>query len=240
MANVTFHHFYRKIMSKNRIIVLIDGFNYYHKLKEYQQKFNKCVKWLDYRSLVESWLTESDDKDNLQIYYFSALAKWRGADSVNRHKIYIKALEKRGILPIYGEFKEKKIHRCKSNEKCSSCSCIPDKQKLIRHEEKNSDVNLAITLIEKTLKNEYDKCFILSADNDFASAICRALELDPNKKIIIQPPPLAQKSKSRKRDYAIDNLEHCAKTKALLTNFYTIIKHQFPDNFNGLINPWKI
>ena len=227
-------------MSKNRVMVLIDGFNYYHKLKEYQQKFNKCVKWLDYRSLAESWLNDDDDKNNIQIYYFSALAKWRGAASVKRHKTYISALEKRGIVPVYGEFKEKKIHRCKSNEKCSACTCPPENKKLIRHEEKNSDVNLAITLIEKTLKDEYDKCFILSADNDFASAISKALTLNPNKKIIIQPPPLAQKNIPQKRAYAIDNLERCAKSNALLTNFYTIIKHQFPDNFEGLINPWKI
>lgn len=227
-------------MSKNRILVLIDGFNYYHKLKEYQQKYNKCVKWLDYKSLIESWLTDDDDKNNVAIYYFSALATWRGADSVKRHKTYIKALEKRGIKPVYGEFKEKKIHRCKSNEKCIDCTCHPEHTKLVRHEEKNSDVNLAITLIEKTLKDEYDKCFILSADNDFASAICKALELNSGKKIIIQPPPLAQKSIPPKRAYAIDNLEHCARTPALLTNFYTIIKHQFPNDFEGLINPWKI
>ena len=225
---------------KNRILVLIDGFNYYHKLKEYQRKYNKCVKWLDYRSLIESWLSEEDEKESIEIFYFSAIAHWRGAAAVTRHKTYIKALTKRGIIPVYGEFKEKKTHRCKNDEKCVNCIQTPDKKKLIRHEEKNSDVNLAIMLIEKTLKNEYDKCFLLSADNDFSSAIKRAKEIDPTKKIIIQPPPLPQKKIPLKKEYAIDNLEHSSGCKALLTNFYTILKHKFEDEFEELKNPWKI
>lgn len=227
-------------MKKNRVLVLIDGFNYYHKLKEYQTKYNKCVKWLNYKSLAESWLADDDDKEGMQIFYFSAIATWRGAESVIRHKTYIKALEDEGIIPVYGEFKQKKTHRCKSEEKCSNCTCEPDKKKLIRHEEKNSDVNLAITLVEKSLKNEYDKCFVLSADNDFASAITKARELNPNVKIIIQPPPLSRKKPVQKREYAIDNLEHCSGNKALLTNFYTILKHQFDENTCKYPNPWKI
>lgn len=225
---------------KNKILVLIDGFNYYHKLKEYQEKYNKCVKWLNYRSLVESWLSDDDDKESVEMYYFSAIATWRGMESALRHKTYIKALKSQNINVVLGEFKQKKTHRCKSNEQCTNCTCTPDKKKLVRHEEKNSDVNLAITLIEKSIKNEFDKCFILSADNDFATAITKARELNPKIKIIIQPPPLSRKKPALKREYAIDNLEHCSDNKALLTNFYTILKHQFKDNFNGIANPWKI
>ncbi len=227
-------------MKKNKILVLIDGFNYYHKLKEYQETYNQCVKWLNYKSLILSWLSDEDNKDSIEIYYFTAIANWRGIEAVKRHKTYIQALEKTGIIPIYGEFKEKKIHRCKDNEKCKNCNTKSDKHKLIRHEEKNSDVNLAITLIEKTLTNEYDKCFILSADNDFSSAIKRAKSLSKDKKIIIQPPPLPRKKCAKKRDYAIDNLENCCQNPALLTNFYTIRKHQLPNNYMGLENPWKI
>ncbi len=225
---------------KNRILVLIDGFNYYHKLKEYQNKYNKCVKWLNYKSLAQSWLKEDDDIDSMQIYYFSAIANWRGVESAKRHKTYIKVLEHAGINVVLGEFKQKKTHRCKDNEKCANCICIPDRKKLIRHEEKNSDVNLAITLVEKSIKKEFDKCFILSADNDFATAITRAKELNPDIKIIIQPPPLSRKKQALKREYAVDNLEHCAETQALLTNFYTILKHQFEDKIAGVENPWKI
>lgn len=103
---------------KNRILILIDGFNYYHKLKEYQEKYNKCVKWLDYRSLAESWLSEDDDIGSMEIYYFSAIAHWRGTESAKRHKTYIEALKTRSVNIVLGEFKQKKIHRCKLDEKC--------------------------------------------------------------------------------------------------------------------------
>lgn len=226
-------------MDKKRVLVLIDGFNYYHKLKEYQDRYQKCVKWLDYSSLANSWL--APDEQIIGIYYFTAIATWRGADCVLRHKTYIEALKTKGVIPVLGEFKKKKVDRCKEKEKCVNCNCEPEKKrKLPRHEEKNSDVNLAITLIEKTIKNEFDKCFILSADNDFASAIARAKQLNPNIKITVQPPPLPRKKPALKRDYAIDNLEHCAGSCALLTNFYTILKHQFPDKYQGLVNPWII
>ena len=67
-----------------------------------------------------------------------------------------------------------------------------------------------------------------------------ARELNDKVKIVIQPPPLPRKRLAQKRDYAIDNLENCSGNTALLTNFYTIQKHQFPDEYCGLINPWKI
>ena len=227
-------------MEKNRILVLIDGFNYYHKLKEYQAKYGVCVKWLNYKSLIKSWLKEDDDFENIEIFYFSAFARWRGKDAVNRHKTYICALKKVDIQLVLGEFKVKRTNRCKNSEKCSNCNHTPEKTKLIRHEEKNSDVNLAVKLIEYTLTDKYDKCFILSSDNDFASAIKRAKEINPNKTIIIQPPPIAKKGEVLKREYMVDNLENCCKTPALLTNFYTIRKHQFPDKFKGLHNPWLV
>lgn len=228
-------------MNRNRILVLIDGFNYYHKLKEYQKHFKECVKWLNYRSLVESWLKEEDDKSAVEIFYFSAIARFRGADSVMRHKSYIRALEKVNInCNFLGEFKPKKLKKCSSNERCCSCNHIQDNKKLSRWEEKNSDVNLAITLIEYTILNKYDKCFILSADNDFSSAIKRAKQIAPNKTIIISPPPLSQKKTPLKRQYMIEGLENACQKEALLTNFYTIKKHQFPNNFAEIINPWFI
>ena len=71
------------------------------------------------------------------MYYFSAIANWRGIESAKRHKIYIKALENSGIKIILGEFKQKKTHPCKDNKKSINCNCTPDRKKLIRNEEKN-------------------------------------------------------------------------------------------------------
>lgn len=226
-------------MSGNRILVLIDGFNYYHKLKAYQKHFGECVKWLNYRSIAESWLQDIDDKNSVEIFYFSAIARFRGAESAARHMNYIKALESVNIKCVLGEFKAKKLQKCCNHERCLNCESEQDTKKLQRWEEKNSDVNLAITLLEHTISDKYDKCFILSADNDFASAIKRAKEIAPEKRIIISPPPLSQKQIPQKRQYKIEGLESACQSTALLTNFYTIKKHQFSDEFRGIKNPWK-
>lgn len=48
-----------------RILVLIDGFNFYHRLKDYQYRFKTCVKWLNYKSLMLSYFKDETDKENV-------------------------------------------------------------------------------------------------------------------------------------------------------------------------------
>jgi len=227
-------------LKKNRILALIDGFNYYHRLDDYQKHFKECVKWLNYRSLVESWLQDTDDTNSVEIIYFSAIARHKNAETVNRHKKYIQALEYADIKPVLGNFKPKKIVKCLNHERCQNCSSTQDKKKLQRWEEKNTDVSIAITLLESALRDNFDKCFLLSSDSDFIPAIQRVKEISPEKKIIICPPPLPRKKLPLKREYQVEALEDACQGKALLTNFYTIRKHQFLYEYNGLENPWKV
>ena len=83
-------------MDKKRILVLIDGFNYYHKLTLYQKRHNVCVKWLDYMSLLKAAIKSHLGTDNfeLDVVFFTAIAHHRKKDSQQRHKLYIKALIK--------------------------------------------------------------------------------------------------------------------------------------------------
>ena len=226
-------------MSGNRVLALIDGFNYYHRLNEFQQKSPRCVKWLNYRSLIESWLSD-EEKQHLEIIYFSAKAKHRGADVILRHNIYIQALESVNIRCILGEFKPKGIKKCRQCERCNGCNSQQDNKKLERWEEKNTDVNIGITLLEYTIYNKYDKCLLLSSDSDFIPAVKRAKEINPNNKIIICPPPIARNKPAKRIEYNIDGLEQASKCRAWLTNFYCIKKHQFQDNYMDIENPWKI
>lgn len=101
-------------------------------------------------------------------------------------------------------------------------------------------MSIAITLLEYSIRDKFDKCFLLSSDSDFIPAIKRVKEVAPEKKIIVCPPPLPRKKLPQKREYQIESLEDAYQCKALLTNFYTIKKHQFSDNFNGLENAWKV
>ena len=217
----------------SRILVLIDGYNYYHRLDDYQKKYNECVKWLNYRNLIESFL-DDEDKQNVKVVYFSAIAEHRSENCQTRHKIYIKALKSANIEIILGKFKEKYITRC------YNCKTSITKEDLKRHEEKNTDVNIAIKLLELAIQDQFDKCFILSSDNDFSSVIKRTKELCPLKQIIVCPPPLPFKN-PRRAIYCIKELQTVTSQKPLFISWNKIKHNQFSDCINAeIVNPWQI
>ena len=220
----------------SKILILIDGFNFYHRLNDYVKAKGENVKWLNYKALMECYFNDLD-KNIFEYVYFSAKAIHRGEACVKRHDVYIKALESQGINIVLGKFKEKKINRCSCGEKCVGCNHKVDRTKLSKHEEKNTDVNIAITLIEKAMSKAYDSCYILSSDSDFDSAIERAKELYPEGRIVLVPPPLVNKSK-RKNPYYIKNTKNLTKSNPLFVSWENIKKSQFPDRFNDLENPW--
>ncbi len=211
-----------------KILVLIDGFNYYHKLDNYQKNQNICVKWLDYAALlkaaIQNHLKQSDFE--LEIIFFSAIAKHRRIESQNRHKTYLKALKQAGVKVVLGEFKEKGIYPC------PNCKQRKRSEQIIKHEEKHTDVNIAITMLEKAMTNSFDRVYLLSEDNDYVPVVKRVKELFPKKEIIICPPP--------QRQYSVHSLLAASGESDFYRFRWKQIKHfQFPDNFNGLINPWK-
>lgn len=216
-------------MSKKKILVLIDGFNYYHKLTLYQKRHNICVKWLDYMSLLNAAIKShlKTEEFELEVIFFSAIATHRGLDSQIRHRTYLKALQQSGIKVVLGEFKEKYIYPCKD------CNQKQPNEKILKHEEKHTDVNVAITLLEKAMTNSFDRAYLLSEDNDYVPVVKRVKELYPNKEVIICPPP--------QKNYCV----HSLLTASGESDFYRFrwnqIKHfQFPDEYNGLINPWHV
>jgi uncharacterized LabA/DUF88 family protein len=96
---------------------------------------------------------------------------------MQRHKTYIDALETRNVMTVLGHFKKKKAH-------CNAC-----KAQWVTREEKESDVNIAITLLNEAHLDRYDKAFVITADSDLVPAIDMVLDTFPNKEIIVLTPP---------------------------------------------------
>lgn len=217
------------INNNKRVLVLIDGFNYYHKLKNYQKNNAVCVKWLDYMSLLKAAIKShlKTEEFSVEVIFFSAIATHRSIESQVRHKNYLKALKLSGIQVILGEFKEKYI------APCSDCKQKTQTEKILKHEEKHTDVNIAITLLEKAMKNEFDYAYLLSGDNDYVPVVKRVKELCPDKNIIISPPP--------QKNYCVHNLVTASGEKDFYRFNWRQIRHfQFPDNYNDICNPWSI
>ncbi|MFO7828655.1 MAG: NYN domain-containing protein [Bacteroidales bacterium] len=153
-----------------KVIFFIDGFNLYHSLAN--KRFNK-YKWLDLKTLIEKFITK---KENIEkILYFTALTTW-SQNKMNRHKVYIKALELQGIEIIYGEFR-------RVDKKCPLCHKMYS-----TFEEKRTDVNIAIHLFRLAIQDKFDKAYILCADSDLIPPIEAVKKLFPHKQIGILIP----------------------------------------------------
>ena len=154
-----------------RIGFLVDGFNLYHSLKDYQAFRKICVKWLDIHSLCNSYISEFGRNARItSIYYFSAHAKHRikikkDPDVINRHQTYIRALKTTKVNIELGIFKEK-------NSKCYLC------HKSLKHfEEKETDVAIAAKMFELFHYEKVDHITLVTGDTDLIPAIktCKIL-----------------------------------------------------------------
>jgi uncharacterized LabA/DUF88 family protein len=157
--------------AKKRVNVYVDGFNLYHALDELH---DDSLKWLCLRRLSESIIR--GDEQLRSVKYFSAFATWM-PDSMLRHRAYVEALKCEGVKFIEGNFKKKFL-------KCKVCGA-----QYHTHEEKETDVNIAIHLIKDTFLNEFDRAIVISADTDMASAVAMARQLSGTKRIDVVCPP---------------------------------------------------
>lgn len=157
--------------AKKRVSVYVDGFNLYHALDELH---DDSLKWLCLRRLSESIIR--GDEQLKSVKYFSAFATWM-PDAMLRHRAYVEALKCEGVKFIEGNFKKKFL-------KCKVCGA-----QYHTHEEKETDVNIAIHLIKDTFHNEFDRAIVISADTDMASAVAMARQLSGTKRIDVVCPP---------------------------------------------------
>jgi uncharacterized LabA/DUF88 family protein len=164
------------IQPKKRILVLIDGFNLYHSIADNKNcpELRK-YKWLNLRKLVELFIVQKKEKV-IRIKYFSAYAYWN-PQKVLRHKTYVSALRTVGIDPIISPFKL--VER-----QCQEC-----KKKYKTHEEKQTDVQIAINLFHEAIEDSYDKAIIISGDSDLIPAIKAVKSKFPLKEIQLLFPP---------------------------------------------------
>ena len=153
-----------------RIAYYFDGFNFYHSLQSNVLKPRyKDFKWFDYNKLCNVLTPKS--KTISGIYYFSAYREWK-TDSYRRHKNYVNALKTTGVQPVLGKFKKVTRH-------CVICGATSDKY----HEEKQTDVNIALYLLRGALLDEYDTAILCTADSDLIPAIKEVKKYSPLKKI---------------------------------------------------------
>ena len=159
-------------MSKQRVITYIDGYNLYHGLLEAGLRSSR---WLDLPTLGRSLLNSGQQLDLTR--YFTTLVKANPAKA-QRQGRYVDALRTLGNIEIdFGHFLSKPVT-------CHSCG-----NRWTKNEEKKTDVNIAVRLLEDAYDDRFDTAIIVSGDGDLVSAIEAVQRRFPHKRLLVAFPP---------------------------------------------------
>jgi uncharacterized LabA/DUF88 family protein len=144
-----------------RTIIYIDGFNlYYGCLKQTQYK------WLDLYALFNHLLDDTHTISKIKYYTADISSRAGNEESRLRQKYYLQAIQSHTPnLEIY------KGHYLTHKIKAKNANPPPEFVKVFKTEEKGSDVNLALHLLNDAWLDEYDCAVVVSNDSDLAESL---------------------------------------------------------------------
>ena len=163
-------------MSSKRAMVYIDGFNLYHGLKA---KKWKRYYWLDLCKLARNLILPNERMAVAHVHYFTApVFQVRRGATAKRQQVYLKALETFPQLTIHSGTWFKKTTQCQA------CGAT-----WIKYEEKMSDVNIAVQLVEDAYEDNFDTAFLVSGDSDLTRPVEIVRDRFPDKEVRVAFPP---------------------------------------------------
>lgn len=182
------------IDTTSRVVVYVDGFNlYYRALKG--TKF----KWLDLDALCKSILQKTPNIT--EINYYTARVKQLDptfTDQADQAE-YLRALQTLPNLRIhYGNFQvTTKVMRLDSPlwlrprfdpaVNLAMCTVLPEVARVIKTEEKGSDVNLGVHLVRDAFTDKFDIAVVITNDTDLAEPL-RIVSQEAQKKLVLLSP----------------------------------------------------
>ncbi len=174
--------------AKKRCTVYIDAFNWYYGIFIHRPEW----KWLNIQSYFEALRL---DEDVVQVYFFTAIVEPNHHVSAkrDRQKRYLTALRS---LPkvevVLGKYQERTV----------TCRAEPCPRRLQYRvgEEKKTDVNIAIRLIDDALNDRTDSMIIVSADSDLEPAVEWVRRHHPGIKVSVYVPALPEEAGQRRND----------------------------------------
>lgn len=190
------------------VVIYIDGFNlYYGALK------STAFKWLDINRLF----TQLRPHDQINaIRYFTAVSSYGNSQD---QLTYLRAL---ATLPrvtvIQGRYKKKRV-------KCgvihASCTVQPPDRLFFTPEEKRTDVNIGIFMLDDAYQGLYEHAILVSGDSDLVPAVNMIRTRFPNKQVTVYVP-----SRNPVRGAAVELRAAATKNRDLPLNL--LPKAQFP------------
>jgi hypothetical protein len=200
--------------SKHRTIVYIDGFNFYYGLLR-----SSPYKWLNIETLFEDLFRKQNEI--VKIKYFTARVEptSRDPEVQQRQDAYFRALHTTcdRVEFFFGHFLRHAVRR-------ENVYPPPQTVRVWKNEEKGSDVNLAVQLLNDAWIMACECAIVVSNDSDLAESL-RLVKSQHNTTIgLITPGAPNRKTSAQLSQYA---------------DFYRVIrsqalkKHQLPTNIPG-------
>jgi uncharacterized LabA/DUF88 family protein len=188
-------------MAEKRVTFYIDGFNFYYGLRRSRvadSSWGKCY-WIDMVKLCESFLGENQVLTKVVYFTASPLNPQKNS----RQSAFLnanKSINKERFEIVRGKYLEKHI-------RCPYCE-----GDISRPEEKKTDVNISIRMLEDCLLDNTDTLALVSADSDLVPPLELIQKHYPNKSIKVYFPP------SNYSNDLKDNLIHHRSKPVLMKN----------------------
>jgi len=155
-----------------RVIAYIDGFNLYFGLKS--QGWERYL-WLNVQTLAGNLLQPCQTLVHTK--YFTARVGFP-SDKVKRQATYLDALHTLSDVSIfYGRYQLNSF-TCRN---CWFVHQIPN--------EKMTDVNIAVELMQDAFEDRVDTALLISADSDLVGPVVAVQKLFPTKRVVVACPP---------------------------------------------------
>ena len=159
-------------MSTERVIAYIDGYNLYFGLLDARLHTSR---WLDLGGVCTSLLKPGQRLDLVR--YFTTSVR-NDPDAAKRQAIFIDALRARGGIEIdFGVFLSKTMT-------CRSCHV-----QWTKNDEKRTDVNIAVRLLNDAHDDRFDMAMVISGDSDLVPIVESVRQRYPRKRVIVAAPP---------------------------------------------------
>ena len=171
-----------------RVAVYVDGFNLYFGLRA---KRWKRYYWLDLRRMSENLMKPGQHLVIVRYFTARVFAEPGNPSKPKRQNTYLDALATLSDLHIHYGY-----HMAKE-QRCLNCGTVRQ-----TYEEKMTDVNIAVELLDDAQTNRFDTALIVSADGDMSGLVRKVRERYPEKRVVVAFPPGRHSANLRKASTA--------------------------------------
>ncbi|MEI6341353.1 MAG: NYN domain-containing protein [Verrucomicrobiota bacterium] len=182
---------------RKRCTIYIDAFNWYYGIFIHRPEW----KWLNIQSLFEALRL---DEEVVRICFFTAIVhpNQHRSEKRDRQKRYLAALKSLPKVEIV-------LGKCQERTVTCQANVCPHNLQYQVGEEKKTDVNIAIRLIDDALHQRTDSMVIVSADSDLEPAVEWVRKNHPGIKITVYVPTLPDEAAQRRNDHYLRMKVQC-------------------------------